>query len=292
MLSTEGPCIAVGDINNDGTEDFFIGSSVGDTARIFIQQKNGHFREQPQASLVSDKYFETTAAVFFDADGDNDADLILGSGGNQAKPGSPYLYVRLYKNDGKGNFSRDTMSLPKVSINASSLALYDIDNDGKKDLFVGARCVPGTYGILPSSALIRNHGGGKFADVTAKLAPSLINLGMVTDAKVADIDNDGKDELIIVGDWMPVTVMKFDEGMLKKSFEIKNSSGWWNNVEVADIDNDGDMDLVAGNTGLNSRITGSTEKPAKLYVGDFDRNGQIECIPVYFKTDGRHIHIL
>ena len=286
MLSTEGPCIAVGDINNDGTEDFFIGSSVGDTARIFIQQKNGHFREQPQASLVSDKYFETTAAVFFDADGDNDADLILGSGGNQAKPGSPYLYVRLYKNDGKGNFSRDTVSLPKVSINASSLALYDIDNDGKKDLFIGARCVPGTYGILPSSALIRNLGGGKFADVTARLAPSLINLGMVTDAKVADIDNDGKDELIIVGDWMPVTVMKIDEGMLKKSFEIKNSSGWWNNVEVADIDNDGDMDLVAGNTGLNSRIKGSTEKPAKLYVGDFDRNGQIECIPVYFKTDG------
>ena len=286
MLSTEGPCMAVGDVNADGTEDFFIGSSVGDTARIFIQNNKGRFSEMPQPAFSADKYFETTAAVFFDADDDHDLDLILGAGGNQAKLGSPYLYVRLYKNDGNGKFTRDTVSLPKLSINASSISIFDVDNDGRHDLFVGARCVPGTYGVLPSSALIKNLGGGKFSDVTAMIAPSLISLGMVTDSKAADIDNDGKDDLIIVGDWMPVTILKYENGLLKKAFEIKNSSGWWNSIEVNDIDNDGDADLVAGNAGLNSRITAKPGKPAKLYVGDFDKNGQIECIPVYFKTDG------
>jgi enediyne biosynthesis protein E4 len=287
MLSTDAPRIVVGDINADGTEDFFIGSSVGDTARIFIQNKNGRFTELPQKSFSADKYFETTAAAFFDADDDNDVDLILGAGGNQAKLGSPYLYVRLYKNDGKGNFTRDTASLPKVSVNASAVTLFDYDHDGRKDIFIGARCVPGSYGITPSSALIKNLGNGKFEDVTAKLAPALINLGMVTSAKAADIDKDGREELIVVGDWMPVTVMRFDNGLLNKSFEIKNSSGWWNNVEVDDIDNDGDIDLIAGNAGLNSRINAEPDRPAKLYVGDFDKNGQIECIPVYFKTDGK-----
>jgi hypothetical protein len=286
MLSTEGPCIAVADVNNDGNEDFFIGSSVGDTARLFIQNKNGKFSEQLQKAFSTDKYFETTAAAFLDVDDDKDADLILGAGGNQAKLGSPYLYVRLYKNDGRGNFTRDTTSLPKLSVNASVITLFDFDNDGRKDLVVGARCVPGTYGIPPSSALIRNIGGGKFEDVTAKVAPSLINMGMVTDAKAADIDKDGKQELIIVGDWMPVTIMKFSNGLLDKSVEIKNSNGWWNNIEVDDIDDDGDIDLIAGNTGLNSRIKGEPGKPARLYVGDFDKNGQVECIPVYFKSDG------
>ena len=287
MLSTEGPHIAVADINNDGTEDFFIGSSVGDTARIFIQNRTGRFAEVPQQSFVADKYFETTAAAFFDADDDKDTDLILGAGGNQAKIGSPYLYIRLYKNDGKGNFSRDTLSLPKVSLNASTISLFDFDGDGRKDIFVGARCIPGSYGIAASSVLLKNAGGGRFEDVTTRVAPALINFGMITDSKTADIDKDGKDELVIVGDWMPVTVMKLENGVLKKSFEIKNSSGWWNNIEVNDIDNDGDFDLIAGNAGLNSRIKCEPGKPAKLYVGDFDKNGQIECIPVYFKTDGR-----
>ncbi len=173
-----------------------------------------------------------------------------------------------------------------MSVNASVITLFDFDSDGRKDVFVGARCVPGTYGIPPSSVLLQNAGGGKFNDVTATVAPALINFGMVTDAKVADINNDNKEELVVVGDWMPVTVMKFEQGLLAKTFEVKNSNGWWNNVEVNDIDNDGDADLVAGNAGLNSRIVGTPDKPAKLYVGDFDKNGQIECIPVYFKTDG------
>jgi hypothetical protein len=287
MLSTEGPSLAVADINSDGTEDFFLANSTGDTAKIFVQQKNGKFVPDVQQAFATDKYFETTAAAFVDVDNDRDVDLILGAGGNQAKAGSPYLYVRLYKNDGKGNFARDTVSLPKVSVNASCITLWDFNGDGLQDVFVGARCIPGSYGVPPSSVMLENKGNGKFEDVTGTKAADLINLGMVTDAKAGDIDKDGKDELIVVGDWMPVTIFKSDSKFIKKSTEIKNSSGWWNDLEINDIDDDGDLDFVAGNAGLNSRITGTPDKPAKLYVGDFDKNGQIECVPVYFKSDGK-----
>lgn len=287
MLSTEGPTLAVADINNDGLEDFFLGNSIGDTAKIFIQHKNGKFTSLPQPAFVNDKYFETTASIFADVDGDGDNDLLLGAGGNQAKLGSPYLYVRLYKNDGRGLFTRDTVSLPKVSVDASCIVMCDIDNDGKKDIFIGARCIPGSYGLAPSSVLLRNTGSGQFEDVSAKNASALINLGMVTDAKYEDIDGNHTKELIVVGDWMPVTIFKFENGVLKMSAQIKNSNGWWNTLEAVDIDDDGDIDLMAGNAGLNSRITGSPDKPAKLYVGDFDKNGQIECIPVYYKSDGK-----
>lgn len=287
MLSTEGPTLAVADINNDGTEDFFLGNSIGDTAKIFIQHKNGKFMPLPQPAFSNDKYYETTASVFTDIDGDGDSDLLLGAGGNQAKLGSPYLYLRLYKNDGKGMFTRDTTSLPKISVDASCIVMCDIDNDGNKDIFVGARCIPATYGMAASSVLLRNTGSGKFEDVSAKNAPGFVNLGMVTDAQYADVDGDGIKELIVVGDWMPVTIFRAEKGLLKKWEQIQNSNGWWNSLEATDIDGDGDVDLVAGNAGLNSRITGTPDKPARLYVGDFDKNGQIECVPVYYKTDGK-----
>lgn len=286
MLSTEGPAIAVADINNDGLEDFFLGNAISDTAKIFIQQKNGTFTLKPQEAFAEDKYFETTAAIFFDVDNDNHKDIILASGGNQAQVGSPYLNVRLYLNDGKSNFIRDTFNFPNVSVNASCIVLCDIDNDGKEDLFIGARSIPGKYGISPSCALLKNEGNGKFSDISS-LSPVLKNMGMVTDAKFADINNDGRKELVIAGDWAPITAFNYINGSLKKSFEIPNSSGWWNCIELNDIDDDGDIDIIAGNTGLNSRIKASPDKPAKLYVGDFDKNGQIECLPVYFKTDDK-----
>lgn len=287
MLSTEGPSISVADLNADGLEDIFLANAMADTAKILLQNKSGKFNIKPQPSFITDKYFETTASVFFDADADKDYDLIIASGGNQAQPGSPYLNIRLYLNDGNANFTRDTTNFPSIAINASCITLCDYDNDGLEDVFIGARSIPGKYGVSPSSALIKNNGNGKFTDVTTLAAPVLKNLGMVTDAKFADINNDNKKELIISGDWMPLIILQYNNGTFKKINEIQNSAGWWNCIELNDIDDDGDLDILAGNAGINSRIKASPEKPAKLYVGDLDKNGQIECIPVYFKTDGK-----
>lgn len=287
MLSTEGPALAVGDVNNDGAEDFFLGNGLGDTAKLLVQRRNGNFVSGSQSVFVADKYYETTAAVFFDADEDGDMDLLAGSGGNQAKPGSPYLHIRLYINDGRGNFTRDKDRFPLISINVSSLTLCDFDRDGRQDVFAGARCLPGSYGIAPASAYIRNLGGGRFEEATKSFAPELQRLGMVTDAQCTDIDGDGTAELVVAGDWMPVTIFRFRNGVLKKDAEIPQSSGWWNCLQAGDVDGDGDVDLIGGNAGLNSRIKAEPQKPARLYVGDFDRNGQIECVPVYFKTDGK-----
>lgn len=288
MVSTEGPKLAVGDINGDGLEDVFVGSAFGDTAKIFIQQKDGSLVQKPQNVFDQDKYFENIGAAFFDADGDGDLDLVVAAGGNQAKQGSPYLLTRLYINDGKGNFSHSIGNMwPSININASCVRIGDYNGDGKPDVFIGARSIPGSYGTPPSSVLLQNNGKGVFTDVTSTIAPDLIKLGMVTDAQWSDIDRDGVKELIIVGDWMPVTIFKFAGGKLNKYKEIANSSGWWNCLTVADLNGDGYPDLAAGNTGLNTRLKADAAHPAKLFVNDFDKNGQTECIPVYYKTDGK-----
>ena len=287
LLSTEGPKITVGDVNGDGLEDLYIGAAAGDTAKIFIQRKDGRFERKMQNAFTADAYFETVGATLFDADGDGDLDLVAASGGNSVKQGSAFLMARLYLNDGKGNFSSSGTGWPSVSINASCVRVGDFDHDGKPDIFIGARDIPGSYGMLPSSVLLKNNGNGVFTDVTATIAPELIKAGMVTDAQWADIDGDGKKELIVVGDWMPVTVFTYKDGKLQKTTTIPHSSGWWNCITVADIDGNGTLDLVAGNFGLNSNIKADELHPAKLYVDDFDKNGQTECIPVYYKNDGK-----
>jgi enediyne biosynthesis protein E4 len=283
MLSTEGPKLTVADVNGDGLEDFFMGGATGDTAKMFIQQPNGTFIQKREFVFEQDKNSEDIGALFFDADHDGDMDLVVVSGGNLEKEGSLDLLARLYVNDGKGNFTRKFNGWPLVSINASCVRL----NNNNGDLFIGARSTPGAYGVIPSSKLLRNDGHGNFTDVTANVAPDLIKLGMVTDAQWADIDGSGKNSLIVVGDWMPVTILKYVNGKLKKTGEITNSSGWWNCLTVADLSGDGKVDLIAGNNGLNSKIKADADHPAKLYVSDFDNNGQVECIPVYYKTDGK-----
>ncbi|MDB5022743.1 MAG: repeat protein [Mucilaginibacter sp.] len=283
MLSTEGPKLAVADVNGDGLEDFFIGGATGDTAKLFTQQPSGAFVQKKQFAFEQDKNSEDIGALFFDADHDGDMDLVVVSGGNLEKEGALNLLTRLYINDGKGNFIRKLNGWPLVSINASCVRL----NSNNGDLFIGARSVPGLYGVIPSSKLLRNDGHGNFTDITATAAPDLLKLGMVTDAQWADIDGTGKNSLIVVGDWMPVTILRYIDGKLKKTAEIANSSGWWNCLTVADLNGDGKLDLIAGNTGLNSKIKADGQHPAKLYVSDFDNNGQVECIPVYYKTDGK-----
>jgi enediyne biosynthesis protein E4 len=287
MVSTEGPKLAVADVNGDGLQDFFMGNASGDTAKLFIQQPDGHFIQKPQLAFVNDKDYESVGAVFFDVNNDGHPDLIVTSGGNQAGVGSPNLVVRLYLNDGRGNFTASIKGWPSISVNASCVRTGDFDGDGFSDVFIGARNIPGHYGLVPPSFLLRNDGHGSFTDVTRSLAPDLLNLGMVTDACWSDVDGDGKQELVVVGDWMPVTILKYVNGKFRKWSELPNSSGWWNCLAVADLNGDGHPDLIAGNFGLNSRIKADPSHPAKLYTNDFNNNGQTECVPVYYKTDGK-----
>ncbi|MDB5132082.1 MAG: repeat protein [Mucilaginibacter sp.] len=283
MLSTEGPKLAVGDVDGDGLPDFFMSNAAGDTAKLFIRQSNGAFIQKRQFAFERDKDFEGIGAEFYDVDHDGDLDLIVVSGGNQEKEGSLSLLPRLYINDGKGNFTRRFNNWPQVSVNASCVRV----NHQNGDIFIGARSVPGSYGVIPASRLLKNDGRGNYTDITQSLAPVLGKLGMVTDAQWMDIDGDGKNELVVVGDWMPLTVLKYENGKLEKSYEVPNSSGWWNCLTVADLNGDGKPDLVAGNFGLNSKIKADRDHPAQLYVSDFDKNGQTECIPVYYKSDGK-----
>ncbi len=287
FLSAEGPKLAVGDINGDKLEDFFMGGAVNDTAKIFIQQPDGKFIQQQQFTLNRDKDNEDVGAAFFDADNDGDLDLMVVSGGNQFQPASINALTRLYINDGSGNFLRAFKGWPTIAINGSCVVASDFDRDGDEDIFIGARSIPGSYGLMPSSKFLQNDGHGNFKDATQSIAPDLLRLGMVTDAKAADIDGDGKKELIVVGDWMAVTVLQFKEGRMQKISEIAHSSGWWNCLAIADIDADGDVDLIAGNNGTNSKLMASIENPAQLFTNDFDKNGQTECIQVYYKPDGK-----
>ncbi|HXS56269.1 MAG TPA: VCBS repeat-containing protein, partial [Hanamia sp.] len=287
MLSTEGPKMAVGDVNGDGLQDFFIGSAIGDTGKLFIQQPDGKFRESQQFAFMKDQDYESIGAEFFDADGDGDLDLIVASGGNQYPLGSVYLAPRLYLNDGKGNFVRAFNGWPTLSINASCIRVGDFDGDGLPDIFIGARSIPGSYGLAPESKLLHNMGHGKFVDVTQTIAPAFEKLGMVTDAQWIKTGKEGETELAIVGDWMPLSIFKYQNGKLEKVSEVANSSGWWNCLVVADLNNDGLPDLIAGNNGLNSKIRADSTHPAELFVNDFDHNGHTDCVAAYYKTDGK-----
>ncbi|MBC7886592.1 MAG: VCBS repeat-containing protein [Ferruginibacter sp.] len=286
MLSTEGPKIATGDLNGDGLEDFCVGGATGDPAKLFFQTKEGKFAPALQLAFEQDKDYEDIGIEFCDIDNDKDLDIVIASGGNTDFAGSTRLVPRIYINEGKGTFYRGLQNMPYVSTNASCLRMHDYNGDGYADMMIGGRNTPKQYGVLPASYLLQNDGTGKFIDVTDKVAPELKNAGMLTDAQWADMDGDGKHELIVTGDWMPILIFKYMDGKLKKQSEIKNSDGWWNCVQIADMNNDGRMDILAGNWGLNSKLKADTLHPAKLYVNDFDKNGQVECVPTYYKSDG------
>ena len=237
--------------------------------------------------------------LFFDADNDGDADLYVTSGGNEFPSSSPALIDRLYLNDGKGDFTKSDQVLPSSRFESTAcVEAADYDGDGDLDLFVGVRLKPFLYGAPVSSYLLENDGKGAFRNVTAEKAPGLEALGMVTDALWIDFDNDGDADLIAVGDWMPVTFLTNDRGKLVRRQDqpvIAGSEGFWHCLKAFDLDGDGDLDLVAGNHGINSRITADGGRTISMYVNDFDGNGSVEQIlardsagrsfPFVLKTD-------
>lgn len=279
-LSNLGPSLAVGDVNGDGLEDFYVGGGTGTNAALFLQKKNASFQQKSVETWVADARFEDIGATFFDADGDNDLDLYVVSGGNAESPNSENFQDRLYLNDGSGNFQKGENLLPRLVASGSCVAAHDFDGDGDMDLVVGGRTMPGRYPTSPRSFLLQND-GGKFSDVTAQKAPELQDIGMVSDVIWANVDGAAGDELLVVGEWMPLTVFKVENGQFTKQ-EIANSTGWWNCLQAADFDGDGDLDLVVGNEGLNNRFHATTAEPLQLYAKDFDSNGAIDPVLVEY----------
>ena len=278
MLSQEGPSLAVGDINGDGNEDVFIGGAKGMSGKVYLSKGNDTFSIAKQTDLDADSNYEDTAATFFDADNDGDLDLIVGSGGNEKQDQANYKN-RLYLNNGKGVFTKSKSSIPTINSNTSVITACDFDNDGDMDVFIGSRSVPGVYGIDPKQLLLENDGKAIFTNVTDKKAFKLNEVGMITDAVWEDIDNDGKKDLIVVGDWMAPRIFK-NTGRRLVDFKsnLTNFSGFWNAVSCVDLNNDGKKDLVLGNKGTNTSYKASTKNPMKMFVNDFDNNGTIEQI--------------
>ncbi|MDZ7606989.1 MAG: VCBS repeat-containing protein [Cyclobacteriaceae bacterium] len=280
-LSMEGPKIISGDVNGDQLSDIVLLGAADDPNKLFIQNRDGKFYFKEQLSFEADKQLEATCGAFIDIDSDGDLDLLIGNGGNEMAKGNQNFAMRSFKNDGKGSFSPDVESTPHVSGNLSCIVPSDFDADGDMDLFLGARSVPSHYGLVPSSFLLLNNGNGTWSNVTTE---EFGRLGMVTAAVTSDVDKDGDLDLVVVGDWMPVTIFENTPGALTKKGIIKDSFGWWSSIIVKDLDGDGNDDFVLGNWGLNSKMRATAENPLKLYMKDFDRNGSVDKILEWYPS--------
>ena len=295
MHSKNGPGIAVADINGDGLEDFYAGGATNHSGAMFIQQANGKFKKGPVSQI--DSLTEDMGVLFFDADNDNDADLYIASGGSEHVKGSALYKDELYLNDGKGNFKSAPEALPDLRQSGSSVVAADYDRDGDLDLFIGGRVIPGEYPMPADSYILRNDSdktASRFTDVTKEVAPGFLKLGLVTSALWTDVDNDGWMDLMIVGEFMPITCYKNNGG---KSFTpfgkdtLSHTSGWWNSLTGGDFDNDGDMDYIAGNLGLNTRYKGNEKEPLCIYASDYDKSGSIDPVmTMYIQGEQQIVH--
>lgn len=283
-MSEEGPALAVGDINGDGLDDFYIGGSMGFGGAMYVQQINGSFQRIAENMFEKDKGFEDVSATFFDANNDGFVDLYVVSGGNERPENDSAYQDRLYINDTKGGFIKANKSLPTNFTSGSCVKAIDYDKDGDLDLFVGGRQVPGKYPTPASSSLLRNDsrsGTIVFKDVTERSAPSLLQIGMITDALWADMDNDGFEDLLIVGEWMSPKILKNKNGTfldVSEKYGLEEHSGWWNTIVANDLDNDGDLDLVIGNLGLNYKYKASEKEPFGIFANDFDENNTLDIV--------------
>ena len=278
-LSTEGPALAVGDVDGDGLDDVFVGGARGQASVLFVQTAAG-FVQTENGPWEADKEGEDVAATFFDADGDGDLDLYVGTAGNEFRGRNEALRDRLYLNGGAGRFQRAPRgALPGLFVHTGTVAAEDWDGDGDTDLFVGGRVVPRAYGRPAPSALLENDGAGRFRDVTERRAPGLARVGMVSRAAWADLDGDGRRDLVVVGEWMAPTAFRATgRGLEPMPLGLDDATGRWTALDVADLDGDGDADLVLGNLGLNSRLRASADHPARLLLADFDENGQEDAL--------------
>ncbi|MBT8245799.1 MAG: VCBS repeat-containing protein [Winogradskyella sp.] len=278
--SEEGPAVAIADVNGDGLEDVYFGGAKDFSGKLLLQNKNGRFSQKEILDFEVDKTHEDTDAIFFDANNDGNIDLYVVSGGNESSANTRNYLDRMYFGNGKGDFSRVRNVLPEIYTSGAVVKVEDIDGDGQQDVFIGSRVTPGRYPITPRSYILKNE-NGLFKDITSVWAKQISNIGMVTDAEFADLDNDGIKELIIAGEWLPISVFKFENGAFKnktKEFGLDQKVGWWNSVTVSDVNGDGYKDIVAGNLGLNSIFKASSSEPVELYYKDFDNNGSIDPV--------------
>ncbi len=282
LLSTQGPTLAIADVNGDGLEDFYVGGAKNQAASLFIQHTNGEFSSADSVTWKMDILYEDVDAAFFDADNDGDQDLYVVSGGNESAGKSTALLDRLYINEGNGQFRKSTSKIPDIHENGSCIKPCDFDLDGDVDLFIGTLNVNFQYGMAPKNYLLVNDSKGNFTIDTTFQADQ-----MVSDGTWGDIDNDGDSDLIIVGPWFPITIYLNEKDHFSKS-SIPYSEGLWNTIESEDLDNDGDMDFVLGNIGLNSPLNASRSSPMQLFVGDFDQNYSIDPILTFSQGNNQY----
>jgi len=300
LVSREGPALAVADVNGDGLEDYFVGGAKRQVSQLYIQQSDGTFQPKPIKAFEQDAIFEDVDAAFADVDGDKDLDLYIVSGGNEFYGEMPQQFDRLYRNDGHGNFEKDVAALPSLAQNKSCVRMADVDGDGDIDCFVGGRVVPFHYGATPASFLLINDGRGRFAKAPETNTAAVKSLGMVTEAQWSDLDKDGDPDLIAVGDWMAVTILLNDKGVLKLVDNIVDPAsatttihGFWDGLEMADFDGDGDIDFMVGNMGRNNVLMKSDGTGSlRLYTGDFDNNGKSEGVLARQRDDDKYYPVV